>query len=209
MDRLRAAWTMLLPGAIGLFGDVVQHYSEPPRAYHNLTHLRHVLDTIERLSAPQAGKRDVQLAAWFHDIIYDPRARDNEERSAAFAAAALGPLGVSESTIRRVGDLILLTKTHAADAGDHEAAVLLDADLAILGAPAPDYLAYARAIRSEYAWVPEDAYRSGRGAVLEQFLQRPRLFHNPLLFAEREAAARRNLQDEIAMLKLGMPGAAD
>ena len=72
----------------------------------------------------------------------------------------------------RVAALIMKTKTH--DAGDDaDAQVLLDADLAILGASEPAYLDYAKKIRQEYAWVPEPEYRQGRRRVLESFLSRP------------------------------------
>jgi len=201
IDALRTAWQQTLPGADAVFADLVRHYREPRRAYHNTTHLRDVLAAIDRLAALPDEPRTVRLAAWFHDVIYDPQAQDNEERSAAYATAALGPHGIPAATLRRISDLILLTKTHAVESStDRDASVLLDADLAILGAAPAQYDAYARAIRQEYAWVPDEAYRSGRRAVLERFLQRPRLYHTALLFAEREAAARANLRREIAAL---------
>jgi predicted metal-dependent HD superfamily phosphohydrolase len=94
--------------------------------------------------------------------------------------------------------LILKTKTH--DAGDDpDAKVLLDADLAILGANENAYRYYAQQIRKEYDWVPEPEYRSGRQQVLTKFLARPRIYHflNPL-----EKPARRNIAAEIAQLAL-------
>jgi predicted metal-dependent HD superfamily phosphohydrolase len=75
--------------------------------------------------------------------------------------------------------------------------VLLDADLAILGASEIDYQAYAVSIRREYAWVPEPEYRKGRRQVLERFLTRPRIFH---FLSHLEEPARRNLVAEIARL---------
>jgi predicted metal-dependent HD superfamily phosphohydrolase len=77
---------------------------------------------------------------------------------------------------------------------------LLDAEMAILGAPPEQYKDYACAIRLEYAWVSDADYRVGRRAVLERFPARPRIFRTETLFAEREAAARRNLAAEIAGL---------
>jgi predicted metal-dependent HD superfamily phosphohydrolase len=95
-----------------------------------------------------------------------------------------------------VASLILKTKTHDA-CEDVDAQVLLDADLAVLGATEPAYRTYADQIRQEYAWVPEPEYRIGRRRVLERFLARPRIFHLLALLEER---ARRNIAEEIAGL---------
>jgi predicted metal-dependent HD superfamily phosphohydrolase len=92
--------------------------------------------------------------------------------------------------------LILKTKTHVAG-DDADAQVLLDADLAILGASEAEYQAYAENIRREYAWVPEADYRKGRRQVLHNFLTRPRIYH---FLSHLEQPARRNLADEIARL---------
>ena len=75
--------------------------------------------------------------------------------------------------------------------------MLIDSDLAILGASESAYQAYANQIRQEYAWVPETDYRMGRRKVLERFLARPRIFH---YLADLEASARRNIAAEISRL---------
>ena len=79
--------------------------------------------------------------------------------------------------------------------------ILLDADLAILGADPDEYARYARAIRQEYAWVPEADYRRGRTTVLQGFLVRARIFRLDRIHERLDAAARRNLRDELAALR--------
>jgi predicted metal-dependent HD superfamily phosphohydrolase len=190
--------------AEAVFEQLVRHYAVADRAYHNLGHVASVLQWIETLQGCAACPDAVRLAGWFHDVIYDPRLSDNEERSADYAGTALAELSVDPGLAKNVERLILLTKTHEVEPHDRDGEVLLDADLAILGAPAAEYAEYARAIRQEYAWVPEDAYRSGRRAVLERFLQRPRLFHTPPLLATREATARSNLRAELRDLGAGL-----
>jgi predicted metal-dependent HD superfamily phosphohydrolase len=81
--------------------------------------------------------------------------------------------------------------------------VLLDADLAILGATEERYRQYAADIRREYAWVPDAEYRAGRASVLEVFLARPRIYWHELTFEEGEARARANLRAELAGLRAG------
>jgi predicted metal-dependent HD superfamily phosphohydrolase len=204
------AWAELLqpypaPPALReqVFTEIVRLYSSPERHYHTLDHLAAVLGHIDELSHRTRNLAAVRLAAWFHDAVYDPRAADNEEQSAALAADRLRLLGVPEQTVTAVQRLILLTKSHLAEAGDEDGQVLLDADLAILGAEEPDYQRYAAQIRREYEWVPETAYRQGRAAVLRRFLERPRIYFTEEMFRTREERARRNVRAEIARLTTG------
>lgn len=180
-----------------LFQSLIARYGEEYRVYHNLVHLRQVLATVETLQHLTHDFTAVQLAAWFHDAVYDPRANDNEERSALYAAASLQALNLPLNQVVTVQRLILATKSHEAGPDDGDAYVLLDADLAILGSAPDRYDAYARAIRQEYAWVPEEQYRYGRRQVLIRFLQRPHIYHTPPLTAAYEEPARRNLRREL------------
>jgi predicted metal-dependent HD superfamily phosphohydrolase len=169
--------------------DLVSRWREPWRRYHDLAHLRRMLDVLGS-DAPA----DVLLAAWYHDAVYDPRAPDNEERSAALAAEQLTRLGVDPTEVIR---LVLLTRGHAVEPGDRNGALLCDADLSILAAAPDEYAAYARAVREEYAFVPEDAFRAGRAAILRGLLDLPALFH---AHPEWEAPARANLRAELETL---------
>ena len=127
---------------------------------------------------------------------------DNEERSAALAHTLLGPLGIAEGLLAEASRLILLTKTHNCSNDDRDGQMLLDADLAILGADGNDYDTYARAIRREYAWVPNEEYRKGRLRVLETFLSRERIYRTDELHrAAEEIQGRRNLRREIDALR--------
>ena len=167
------------------------------RAYHSLRHVEHTLETYLFIAddlPPTAGAR-VVLALAYHDAVYDPQAGDNEARSALMARRALAPLGVEEADLAGIERLILLTRGH--EATDPLGSLVVDADLAILQEPPERYDAYAAAIRREYAFVPDDAYRNGRRRVLEGLLGR-RLFTSPLL---DEAAARANIEREIAGLR--------
>lgn len=205
--RLVPAWNQLLapfgarPAKIAdVWTNLQSAYSNPDRFYHNLSHIAQVLDTIASLCDLAHDWTALNLAAWFHDVVYDSRAKDNEERSVTAARAALPALGIPAATIERVADLIVATKTHQAKAEDRDAQILLDADLAILGAPEAEYEAYAQAIGKEYAWVPDEDYRRGRRAVLERFLGRKRIFQTQPPFVSRETQARLNLQREITQL---------
>ncbi|GHB79599.1 hypothetical protein GCM10010347_57560 [Streptomyces cirratus] len=181
-DRLLAAW------------------AEPQRRYHTTAHLADVLARIDVLAPHAQDPAAVELAAWFHDAVYRPDRSENEERSAALAERALPELGIDPARTAEVARLVRLTVTHDPAAGDTNGEVLCDADLAVLAGSPDAYAAYVTAVRAEYGFVPDDAFRDGRAAVLRQLLGLPRLFRTPYGTAHWEATARRNLAAELATL---------
>lgn len=188
--------------ATAAFALLVGRYSEPHRRHHGLAHLERVTADTEQL-AIEVGLTDhapVLAAAFFHDAVYDPRSAANEADSAALADRVLDGLGWPDERRGEVVRLVLATADHAVT--DLASAVLLDADLAVLGADAAGYEAYVRGVRSEYDFVTDDAWRVGRAAVLDGFLRRERIFHTEP-FRSREVRARANLASELA--RLGRP----
>ncbi|MEH2147030.1 HD domain-containing protein [Nostoc sp.] len=185
------------------FNPLVVAYSTSGRYYHTLKHIDRVLSTIQILQGYTSNLAAVQLAAWFHDVVYDTEAEDNEKRSADYAWELLSDLGIPESTINTVTRLILNTKDHQAAVDDYDSQVLLDADLAILATNSVQYEEYAHAIRQEYGWVAEAEYITGRQQVLERFLLRSRIYFTPLMSEFAEPSARGNIQGEIQSLLSG------
>ncbi|MFF5802703.1 hypothetical protein [Streptomyces sp. NPDC012746] len=175
-------------------------WAEPQRRYHTTAHLADVLARIDVLADHAADPAAVELAAWFHDAVYRPDRSENEERSAALAERALPELGIDPARTAEVARLVRLTVTHDPAPGDTNGEVLCDADLAVLAGAPEAYAAYAAAVRDEYGFVPDDAFRTGRAAVLRQLLGLPRLFRTPYGTAHWEAPARHNLATELALL---------
>jgi predicted metal-dependent HD superfamily phosphohydrolase len=175
------------------FEAICSHFAEPGRFYHTLDHVMDVLSKVESLAPHAKNLNAVKLAAWLHDVIYDSKTSDSEEKSAQYAERLCRELAIPESPL--VAAVIRTTKTHVAE--DADAKVLIDADLAILGASEPVYRDYAGKIRQEYIWVPEPQYRQGRRRVLERFLSRPKIYH---FLGQLEEPARRNMADEIGRL---------
>ncbi|MEH1767495.1 HD domain-containing protein [Nostoc sp.] len=185
------------------FNPLVAAYSTPGRYYHTLKHIDRILSTIQILQGYTNNLPAVQLAAWFHDVVYDSQAQDNEERSADYASELLSNLGIPETIISTVTRLILNTKDHQAAVNDYDSQVLLDADLGILATDPVQYREYTRAIRQEYAWVAEEDYIRGRQQVLEGFLRRSHIYFTPLMSEFAEPCARGNIQGEIKSLLSG------
>ncbi|MEU3629467.1 HD domain-containing protein [Streptomyces fradiae] len=180
--------------------ELLRRWAEPQRRYHTTDHLLAVLRRVDDLAGYADDLPAVQLAAWFHDAVYLPERDTNEERSARLAERALPELGVGPSRTAEAARLVRLTVTHDPAPGDRDGEVLCDADLAVLAGDPEAYAAYAAAVREEYGFVPDDAFRQGRAAVLRRLLTLPRLFRTPYGAEHWEPTARRNLATELGLL---------
>lgn len=197
---LLARWDDLMPGHPALGRRLVAAYADDGRRYHHVGHLADVLAHVDALASAAADPRAVELAAWFHDAVYDVHAPDNEERSALLADAELAAAGVAPAVVAEVVRLVRLTAGHAASPDDANGSVLCDADLAVLARDPDAYDVYARQIRDEYAHVGDDDFKAGRAAVLRQLLDLPTLYRTAPARAW-ETRARANLTRELADLE--------
>lgn len=183
----------------GLMNQLVHAYSEPHRHYHTLQHLRECLAHLDAAQPLARRPAEVALALWFHDAVYDPRRADNEERSADWARAAVLAAGCDAQVADRVRALVLATRQHEAG-DDPDTQLLLDIDLAILGASYARFDEYERQVRAEYAHVPDDAFRAGRRQRLQAFQDRPQIYATAVYRETLEPRARENLRRSIERL---------
>ena len=184
------------------FEELKTHYAEPARHYHTWKHVQTIIKTLYEYEArKESDFAALYLACLYHDVIYDTRAKDNEEQSARLAESRLNELGMAPEIIARCAELIRATWKHELPDDSFSAALFLDADLLILGAEREIYDWYAGAIRREYEWVPQERYREGRAGVLRRFLDRPKIFFSENIAKEYEAPARRNLTAELKELE--------
>ncbi len=210
-DDELAAW---LPGPGAgrrtLLAEVLSRYAGTGRRYHSTVHVRTVVTRVvlllSELGAAVDDPHTVVWAALWHDAIYDPRSSTNEADSAALARSSLGALGVEPLRLDEVERLILLTARHRVEDDDAAGAVLVDADLAVLGADPDAYAAYVEGVRGEYGFVTDAAWRTGRALVLRRILELPHIFTTERMRAY-ESAARRNLTSEIDALAVTQPTA--
>lgn len=204
-DRVRRAllarWEQTLPGASRLGAELLDRWFEPQRRYHTAEHL---LDVLEALDLLFSGNDDddirlhARLAAWFHDAVYEGRAGQDEEASAALAESSLVGVVESPAEVRR---LVLLTVSHAPDHGDRAGELLCDADLAVLGRTPAGYRRYLAAVRDEYAHVPDTDFARGRAAVVDRLLSLDPLYRTAEGRRLWAANARQNLEGEAATLR--------
>jgi predicted metal-dependent HD superfamily phosphohydrolase len=157
---------------------VREKYCEPHRHYHTLVHINDLLGLADRYDSLLSKPRVVRLAIYFHDIVYDPASKTNEEDSATLFRDTFFPgKQIDEATIDLVCHYILKTKSHSIDesdcASDEDLAIFIDMDMSILGAEQERYEKYIKEIRQEYCMYSDFAYGYGRFRALQSFIAKP------------------------------------
>jgi predicted metal-dependent HD superfamily phosphohydrolase len=183
-----------------LFHQLARLYSAGGRAYHNLSHVRSLLDLSDTFRDRIQNYHALSFAIWFHDAIYDTRKKDNEELSAKFAVKSLGRFKIPVDTLALICEMILATREHQSKDGSEDLNLFLDLDLSILGSEEQVYRSYAQAIRKEYWWAPGSLYNEGRKKVLVSFLERESIYLTREMANMLEEQARRNIRREIESL---------
>ena len=175
-------------------------YGEPHRAYHGARHISACLRLVDDLDVKRRSTRlaEVEAAIWWHDLVYDTRAKDNEERSAEDAIATLAGARVSDDVVDRIASHILATKKH--ESSESDGGLVIDIDLSILAESEASYARFEEEIRREYAWVDAASYAAGRVAVLRHFLERPHVYTTPFFQEQWNARARANVERAIRSL---------
>ncbi len=155
-------------------------YQEPPRAYHTLEHVGWGLKRIDEIAQHELNDfRDldaIEYAMWFHDaiMVFGRGGAGDEERSAELAVNVGTKAGLGVGFLRQVRRLIRAT-AHMADPEVPDEAVLVDADLSILG----------------------------RTKVLQRFDNKRRIFTTPYASQKWEERARINIGKSMHNLTTG------
>ena len=182
-----------------IYNDMVKSYSEHHRHYHNLDHVSACLFEFTEAEHLIPHTFEVWLSIWYHDVVYDPKEHNNEERSIEYATKTLKGI-FSEDALERVSRLIMATRHDVPMRSDDEK-FIADIDLAILGGQRDRFNEYEESIRMEYMWVPEDMFRKGRSEILRRFLERDSIYQTDYFREKYEKVARQNLRHSISLLK--------
>ena len=187
---------------------LLERWADEHRHFHNLRHLASVLHRVDELAEETHEPDLVRLAAWYHGAVFNAERKvadasqggEQTTASATLAHDELTRLGVPERAADRVAALVNAIVRHAPDPADFDAAVLNDADLAMLAAEPQRYKDYKSAVRAEYAHIPAEDYLRARIRVIERLLARKSLFLSPM-GAAWEEPARQNLDMELHRLR--------
>lgn len=201
IDRWNELWKNFdaAKKAEDLFYQLINAYNERYRAYHNINHIRLCLNEFDQVKDRLKDPKEVELAIWFHDVIYDPRSTNNEKESAEYTVLELKKHGTTCIRIDKVKDLILATK-HDRSINTSDAEYLVDIDISIFGYSPDIYNKYELNIRKEYDWVPIAIYRKKRKELLMSFLTKDKIYHTNFFSNKYERIARSNLKAAIKSL---------
>lgn len=200
-DLFRRQWERIAArGVSEAWAELEAAYSQPHRHYHNLHHIARVLHWFRQPGEPVPHDAEAEVAIWFHDVIYEPGATDNEEASALLADRLLAAGGALSQARARICQMVRAT-SHRELPSDLTAGRVADADLAVLAADAAEFAEYERGIRAEYAHLSDATFGPGRRRVLSALLARAHLYATPWFRARLEAPARANLRRSLSLLR--------
>ncbi|EEH68694.1 MULTISPECIES: HD domain-containing protein [Acinetobacter] len=178
-----------------VFNKLIAAYSEKQRAYHTVQHLYECLVLFESIRPDLNDANAVELALWFHDVVYDPQAKDNELKSAELLEYYLAQ-DLSVDIVQKIKRWIIATQKHEAT-DELDLQFLLDIDLAILAASPERFDEYEQQIQQEFAWVDPDIYSIKRKQVLAHFYQTEPLYQTEYFQQNFERKAKSNLKNLI------------
>lgn len=145
-------------------------WNESHRHYHNLNHLTSLFEDIDneyRNNVSEKEYEKLKLVALFHDIVYDPKRTDNEEKSAEFFMNAC--VEKENKDILEIRDAILDTKTHTSSNTLSEKFNTLD--MKIVEKDFNYLLEWEEGIYNEYKFYG-NKYKEGRLQFLESLLDK-------------------------------------
>jgi len=173
-------------------------YSNKSRHYHNLTHLKDMIESFEKYTDKLQNPNEVLFSIFYHDIVYSSSKKDNELKSAKYALSIL-PENISLNT-QLVFDAIYATQQHQHNEIE-DINWLIDFDLKILARDWEEYKIYFEQIRKEYRIYPDFLYKPGRAKALKHFLENEFIFQTDEFRKLYEEKARINIEKEILLLR--------
>lgn len=179
-----------------LWTEIEINYSAPTRHYHALSHIKNMIELAIEHKNHIDDFDTFLFSIFYHDIIYNAKKKDNEEKSAELASVRLFTLSIEKSRINKCTAQILATKSHQ-NVLDNDTKLLLDIDLSVLGSSWKSYQEYFKGVRKEYSMYPDLLYQPGRKKVLKHFLKMERIFQTSFMYDKYELTARENLKREL------------
>lgn len=186
----------LIPGiafdANAVAREILQHYAMPDRHYHNLDHLRQCLEQFDLARQGMPTPDAVEMALWFHDVIYVAGAADNELKSAEFFLDLVNASSSEEFT-HQVVSLIQAT-THKFIPTDLDTCYTVDIDLSSFGFEWRDFLIDSEHLRQERMDLPDVAYFEAHTKFLNILVARKRIFQTDFFYGRYEKIALNNIE---------------
>ena len=180
-------------GAGERFDEIERHYQESHRRYHTPEHVEHCLEQFdaarEHLDAPDA----VELAVWYHDVIYDVKSRENELESARLFQRRARDR-VPGDQVDEVVALIMVTVHTRIAPETTDQAFMVDIDLSSFGLPWDRFITDSIAVRDEFAHLSDAEFFPKQRDFLRSLLARDSFCYTEFFRRRHEQQARRNIE---------------
>lgn len=176
--------------------EIYEMYTEPHRHYHNLNHIARMFQTA---AEQKIELSEMQIwAIWFHDIIYEVGANDNEERSAEVVGKRLE---IDHGSGIFFPKFVEEIKTIIRDTQDEvptieESKVVVDLDLWDLAAERRYWLNRDLIEKEMLTKCTMKEWKEGRAKWLGMMLDRDRIYWSEYADEAMERRARCNMEAE-------------
>ena len=198
-DGFQQLWQRcLLDPTIDNSADIHQHlidaYSEPQRVYHTLHHIQQCLSQFDKIRSLLQNADAVELAIWFHDVIYRPGAADNEQLSANQFMEMTS--GLFDEVLRSTVSQHIMATLHCGENADNpDTKYLVDIDLSSFGLPWPEFLRDSKCLREEMSHLSDEVFYRKQFEFQRNLLDQHRFFKSDYFYDNCEDQARKNLAD--------------
>lgn len=182
-----------------VYRDLKKRYSEGNRYYHTPAHIEHCLNLFDLARDKMDDPDAVEMSIWFHDVIYDARSSDNEEKSAAYFAKVCGN-DVDNQFKSKVHDLIIVT-IHKELPLTPDEKYLVDIDLSSFGLPWNKFLKDSEAVRKEFRHLSDEEFYPAQKKFLESLVSRKHFCFTKFFRDRHEERARKNIARYLDMLE--------
>jgi predicted metal-dependent HD superfamily phosphohydrolase len=185
--------------AVDVFDEVNAYYSEPGRYYHTPKHVEHCLRQFDQAADRMDDADAVEMAIWFHDLVFDVSAADNEAQSAR-RFVELADESMAPEFKTRVYDLIMAT-AHPRLPKTTDQEFMLDIDLSSFGLPWEDFVRDSTAVRQESLELSDAEFFPGQRAFLESLVGREHFYFTEFFRSRIEDTARSNIRRHLKNLR--------
>ena len=175
-------------------------YGEPQRHYHTLGHIEHCLGQFDHVTELAESADALELAIWFHDVIYVAGSPSNERESADLFLEKSD--GVLRNSIRRdVESLIMATLHSGVELSEPDQKLMVDIDLSSFGMTWEVFKHDSENVRREMHHQSDAEFYPKQARFQDTLLRQKRFFQSDYFHDRLESQARRNLAEYSSWVK--------
>jgi predicted metal-dependent HD superfamily phosphohydrolase len=179
---------------------LINAYNEEQRVYHTLQHIEDCLKLFDEIKSQLQNPDAVELAIWFHDVIYQINSSDNEELSADLF------MNMSEDVLEpamrhQIYQHIIATLHNGSEMLDHDTRYMVDIDLSSFGLPWDQFIQNSREVREEMSHIPDEVFYPKQCAFQKSLLKHGRFYQTDYFFKNYEQSALNNIADYFVQLR--------